>query len=104
MSNAGNAKDKDAAQAKVEQLIEEQRNHLEGLKKGVDSEISRIRESVQGMISEAMLKRQAAQEKRRKVGDSSDGDASGQKTKESEKMERMLKTLEENFKSQLFEL
>ena len=31
---------------KVEQLIEEQRTHLEGLKKGVDSEISRIRESV----------------------------------------------------------
>lgn len=62
----------------MEQLIEEQRAHLDGLKKGVDSEISRIRESVQTMISEAMLKRQAAaSDKRRKAGDSSDGDASG---------------------------
>jgi hypothetical protein len=47
------------------------------MKKGVDSEIFRIRESVQGMISEAMNKRQSNQEKRRRAGDSSDGDASG---------------------------
>lgn len=65
------------------------------------------------MISEAMLKRQAQQAEKKKrisaaAGESSDGGGNGTsdnaKSKEAEKMERLVKTIEENYKKELVEL
>ena len=108
---------KDAAQAaslKVEELLQVQQKQLEGVRSGIAEDISKIRESVQGMISEALIKRASAHDKRKKAPTgknsadlSSDGgvnsglEQSAQKTKEREKMERQIIELESTLREEV---
>ena len=70
------------------------------MRSGITEDITRIRESVHVMISEAISKRQRAAGGK-KGETSSDGES---KAPQSEKMEKLLKTLEENYKRELVEL
>ena len=82
-----------------------QQKHLEGVKGSLTEDISRIREQVQSMITEALVKRQA--EKKRVLsgsGVSSDGGGEGGKNKEREKLERQIKELEEQYKEEVVKL
>lgn len=93
-------------------MISEQSKQLDNVKQTIAEDIVRIREAVQAMISEALLKREA--KKKRAADLSSDGFAgnnsgveggSASKAKsESEKMERLVKTMEENYRRELVEL
>ena len=91
---------------KLEELLVAQQKQLEGVKGALTEDISRIRESVSGMIQEALIKRaQANQEKalkRSMLSASSDGDNS--KDREREKIANHLKKVEEDFKVRVQEL
>lgn len=111
----GTGKDgKDAAQAaslKVEELLQVQQKQLEGVRSGIAEDISKIRESVQAMISEALIKRSSVHDKRKQapLGRTSDSDGgvnsgveqSAQKTKEREKMERQIIELESTLREEV---
>lgn len=92
----------------VEHLISEQSKQLDHVKQTIADDILRIREAVQSMISEALLKREA---KKKKAADSDglagsgvEGGSALKAKSESEKMERLLKTMEEDYKRELVEL
>jgi phosphoglycerate-specific signal transduction histidine kinase len=82
------------------------------VKQTIAEDIVRIREAVQGMISEALLKREAKKKKAAEVssdgggfaGSGVEGGSASKAKSESEKMERLVKTMEENYRRELVEL
>lgn len=85
---------------KLEELMISHQRQLEGVKSTLAEDISKIKDSVSGMIAEALVKRaQANQEKalkRSMLSASSDGDNS--KDREREKIANQLKKVEEDYK------
>jgi len=81
------------------------------VKQTIAEDIVRIREAVQAMISEALLKREAKKKKAAEVssdggfaGSGVEGGSASKAKSESEKMERLVKTMEENYRRELVEL
>ena len=81
------------------------------MKQTIAEDIVRIREAVQAMISEALLKREAKKKKAAEVssdggfaGSGVEGGSASKAKSESEKMERLVKTMEENYRRELVEL
>ena len=92
-------------------MISEQSKQLDNVKQTIAEDIVRIREAVQAMISEALLKREAKKKKAAEVssdggfaGSGVEGGSASKAKSESEKMERLVKTMEENYRRELVEL